>query len=65
MATTQASRRPQITKITAVSSGAPLADVANLGDLLKRLGNIPAKRVRLHPTPGTATEKDVLRRSGP
>jgi Uma2 family endonuclease len=32
-----------------------------LGDLLKRLGNIPAGRVRLHPTPGTATEKDVLR----
>jgi Uma2 family endonuclease len=27
---------------------------------LKRLGNIPAERVRLNPTPGTATEKDVL-----
>jgi len=42
-----------------VPSRAPLANVANLGDLLKRLGNIPAERVRLHPTPGTATEKDV------
>jgi Uma2 family endonuclease len=31
-----------------------------VGDLLKRLGNIPAWRVRLHPTPGTATEKDVI-----
>jgi Uma2 family endonuclease len=37
-----------------------VASVANLGDLLKRLGNVPADRVRLHPTPGTATEKDVL-----
>jgi Uma2 family endonuclease len=35
--------------------------VANLGELLKRLGNIPAGRVRLHPAPGTATEKDVLK----
>ncbi|MHB1560627.1 MAG: Uma2 family endonuclease [Isosphaeraceae bacterium] len=32
-----------------------------VGDLLKRLGGIPASRVRLHPTPGTATEKDLLR----
>lgn len=31
-----------------------------IGDLLKRLGNIPASRVRLHPTPGTGTEKDVI-----
>jgi Uma2 family endonuclease len=35
--------------------------VANLRALLRRLGSIPAERVRLHPTPGTATEKDVLR----
>jgi Uma2 family endonuclease len=34
--------------------------LANLGDLLKRLGNISAQRVRLHPSPGTATEKDVI-----
>ena len=30
-------------------------------DLLRRLGNIPAERVRLHPMSGTATEKDVIR----
>jgi Uma2 family endonuclease len=33
---------------------------ATLADLLRRLGNIPARRVRLHPAPGTATERDVL-----
>jgi Uma2 family endonuclease len=32
-----------------------------LADLLKRLGNIPANRVRLRPAPGTATEEDVIR----
>jgi len=32
-----------------------------IADLLKRLGGIPPKRVRLVPTPGTATEKDVIR----
>ncbi|HEX8200725.1 MAG TPA: Uma2 family endonuclease, partial [Isosphaeraceae bacterium] len=31
-----------------------------VADLLKELGDIPADRVRLHPTPGTATEQDVL-----
>jgi Uma2 family endonuclease len=43
-----------------VAGRSALADVANLGELLKRLGNIPAERVWLHPTPGTATEKDLL-----
>lgn len=33
----------------------------NVAELLKRLGGIPARRVRLVPTPGTATERDVLR----
>lgn len=47
--------------MAAVGGRTPLANVVNLGDLLKRLGSIPAARVRLHPTPGTATEKDVLR----
>ena len=61
MATTQASRRRRKTKTTPAPARARLANVANLGELLKRLGNIPAERVRLHPTPGTATEKDVLR----
>jgi len=32
-----------------------------VADLLRRLGNIPAQRVRLHPPPGTATEKDLIR----
>jgi Uma2 family endonuclease len=32
-----------------------------IADLLKRLGNIPASRVRLDPSPGTATEKDVIK----
>jgi Uma2 family endonuclease len=31
-----------------------------LADLLARLGDIPPGRVRLHPFPGTATEKDVI-----
>jgi Uma2 family endonuclease len=31
-----------------------------IADLLTRLGNVPASRVRLYPTPGTATEKDVI-----
>ena len=33
----------------------------SLADLLRRLGNIPAHRVRLHPPPGTATEEDAIR----
>jgi Uma2 family endonuclease len=32
-----------------------------IAELLKRLGNIPASRVRLDPTPGTTTEKDVIK----
>jgi Uma2 family endonuclease len=32
-----------------------------LADLLRRLGNIPARRVRLVPAPGTATERDLIR----
>jgi Uma2 family endonuclease len=31
-----------------------------IADLLHRLGGIPASRVRLVPTPGTATEQDVI-----
>lgn len=30
-------------------------------DLLRRLGGIPASRVRLKPAPGTATEEDLIR----
>jgi Uma2 family endonuclease len=36
-------------------------DGVTIADLLARLGNVPANRVRLHPTPGTATERDVIR----
>ena len=32
-----------------------------VADLLRRLGNVPAHRVRLHPAPGAATEKDLIR----
>jgi Uma2 family endonuclease len=31
-----------------------------LADLLEHLGGIPPHRVRLYPTPGTATEQDVI-----
>jgi Uma2 family endonuclease len=38
----------------------PLKNVKNLKDLLSRLGEIPPERIRLYPSPGTATEKDLL-----
>src|SRR5262249_16810403 len=31
-----------------------------IAELLKQLGNVPPSRVRLRPTPGTATERDVI-----
>jgi Uma2 family endonuclease len=34
--------------------------IPTLGDLLDRLGGIPAERVRYFPLPGTATEQDVI-----
>jgi Uma2 family endonuclease len=34
--------------------------IDNLADLVERLGCIPLERIRTHPAPGTATEKDVL-----
>ena len=43
------------------SAASPLAGVATVGELLRRLGNVPAWRVRWQPFPGTATEKDVIR----
>ncbi len=60
MATTHASKTRREPGTILAPPGAPLADVTTIADLLKRLGNIPAGRVRLHPTPGTATEKDVI-----
>lgn len=38
-----------------------LSQPDTVADLLRRLGRIPAFRVRLNPPPGTATEKDVVR----
>jgi Uma2 family endonuclease len=32
----------------------------SLADLQEHLGGIPLERIRLHPQPGTATEKDVI-----
>jgi Uma2 family endonuclease len=34
--------------------------IRTLADLRKRLGNISLNRIRFHPAPGTATEKDVV-----
>src|SRR4051812_30464578 len=31
-----------------------------MADLVHRLGDIPLERIRLHPSPGTATEDDLL-----
>jgi Uma2 family endonuclease len=39
----------------------PFEDV---GELLERLGDIPAKRICLKPPPGTATEEDLIRKHG-
>lgn len=37
------------------------SDDVTVADLLARLGGVPAHRVRLKPTPGTATERDLIR----
>jgi Uma2 family endonuclease len=42
-------------------SGAGASRPENVAQLLRRLGNIPAFRVRLEPPPGTATERDLVR----
>jgi Uma2 family endonuclease len=39
----------------------PAAAPETVADLLRRLGGIPARRVRLDPAPGTATERDLIR----
>ena len=36
------------------------AAVETLADFVKRLGGVPLDRIRFHPVPGTATERDVL-----
>ncbi len=52
-ATTPRRRSPQ--------ASPPSDPPETVADLLRRLGNIPARRVRLHPTPGTATESDLIK----
>jgi Uma2 family endonuclease len=45
----------------ATAAGPPVhRTVADLLKVIRTLGDIPADRIRLHPTPGTATEQDVL-----
>jgi len=51
-----------IEPITAPPSTAPrVYSMDTLADLLVRLGNIPANRVRLDPSPGHATLEDLVR----
>jgi Uma2 family endonuclease len=53
--------RPKANTKTKPKARAPEERPRSVADLLHRLGNIPARRVRLDPPPGTATEKDLLR----
>jgi Uma2 family endonuclease len=39
---------------------APLPSDWSMGDLQRFLGDVPAERIRLFPSPGTATEADLL-----
>jgi Uma2 family endonuclease len=47
--------------VSARPSAAAASRPENVAQLLRRLGNIPAFRVRLEPPPGTATERDLIR----
>jgi len=38
----------------------PRTAPVTIADLLSRLGDIPPSRIRLHPFPGTATQRDVV-----
>src|SRR3954469_16875278 len=38
-----------------------LPNVENVRDLIAHLGDVPPERIRMHPPPGKATEKDLLR----
>ena len=42
----------------------PTVQYEDMGELLKRLGNISPKRVCMNPLPGLATERDLLRKHG-
>ncbi len=41
--------------------GSAAARFETMGDLLKQIGNIAPRRIRLRPPPGQATERDLLR----
>ena len=62
---TRTKRRPQLVPAKrpvsprAVRSVTPSPDT--IAELLQQLGDIPPERVRLKPTPGTATKRDLLR----
>lgn len=59
MAITRASKRRPKSKV--IGPRPTMDDSVTIADLLKRSANVPASGVRLHPTPGTATEKDVIK----
>lgn len=64
MTTTAKSSRPKTPRPGTTRPGVPASPEdapVTVGDLLDRLGGIPARRVLLHPTPGTATEADLLK----
>lgn len=58
-------RRKAATSAMGAASAPPRrskpAPPTNFGDLLERLGDVPASRVRLEPPPGHATKRDLLR----
>ena len=64
MTTTAKSSRPKTPRPGTTRPGVPGSPEdapVTVGDLLDRLGGIPARRVLMHPTPGTATEADLLK----
>jgi Uma2 family endonuclease len=44
----------------AASTAFPVSIEWTVADMIEHMGGIPAKRIRMHPSPGTATLKDVL-----
>ena len=65
MPLTRTKRRPPAAPVKRSSSTKPIQSVVpdpeTIAELLKQLGDIPPERVRLKPTPGTATKRDLLR----
>jgi len=43
-----------------MSAATAVEPLNTIAELLERLGDVPAQRVRLHPTPGRATEQDLI-----